>query len=368
MHGLGKAYRTAVQIDAAIQPLEQVVAARRKMLGELHPDTLASMTELGIVYQEAGRYDQAVSLLQHVVAVERRETGSAHPTTLYAMNVLAEGFRYQGQFDESIRLHEERLAAARKTFGDDHPNTSISVVNIGNTIADYAAMYRRTGQAREADQLLESAIAENLARGRFSTAFIAARSSGNVEKLDAFIREAIHGNDALASTGLDALILGELRIVAGEFDLAIRAINAAIARGTQPYFAYKSLGWALLASGKSEEAKKAFEQALFACRDGDGAFQFQGANHDELTAAYFLDLITQEEYIERLKNDNWLDCFPWFYIGQRREIERDQNAAIAAYRRCVELGKNSTFSLNNLARWRLKELATTPEAQPTEPD
>ena len=123
---------------------------------------------------------------------------------------------------------------------------------------------------------------------------------------------------------------------------------------------YKTLGWAQLSRGQEQEARKAFQAALQSIKRGDGDFDLDRANPDELTAAYFLDLLTEKDYVERLKRNEQTTNFPWFYIGQRREIEGNRAAAIEAYKRCVEV-VNIESPQRSLARWRLKKLGKSAE-------
>ena len=55
-----------------------------------------------------------------------------------------------------------------------------------------------------------------------------------------------------------------------------------------------------------------------------------------------------------------LACFPWFYVGQRRDIEGQQDACVKAYQRCVELADdNNRHSVSAIAQWRLNKLNAT---------
>ena len=145
-------------------------------------------------------------------------------------------------------------------------------------------------------------------------------------------------------------------MAAGETDSAIEMIRAAIDRGRQP-FMYKTLGVALAVRGDGKDAAAAFKAALQNRSTSDGELNLDATDPDALTAAYFLDLITEERYVDHLRNSEKFACLPWFYVGQRREIEDDDDAAIVAYEKCVELGQPGTsHPVRTLARWRLKKL------------
>ena len=159
----------------------------------------------------------------------------------------------------------------------------------------------------------------------------------------------------------DLLVSGELRLVAGKPVSAEEAIRAAIQKGNAKPFFFKSLGWCLLAQGKIEEARTAFHEALKTLRSENGTYDLEKADPDQMTAAYFLDVVNDQAYTEHFGNDERLACFPWFYVAQRRDIEGKKDAAIEAYERCVELGTgDNPHTVRALAEWRLRKLKESP--------
>jgi hypothetical protein len=113
----------------------------------------------------------------------------------------------------------------------------------------------------------------------------------------------------------------------------------------------------LLAEGKADEARKAFQETLKELRHMDGTYHLEKADPDHMTAAYFLGLVTEEAYTKYFPSNGKFACFPWFYIAQRREIEDKKDSAIEAYERCVELGKvDNPHIVQALAEWRLRKL------------
>ena len=135
----------------------------------------------------------------------------------------------------------------------------------------------------------------------------------------------------LSGSAWDAQIVAELCLVDGESHDALEAMNAAKKQGGEGFKSYpKTLGWVLLANGKKEAARAAFEKAIEPLKQPDGSYDLTKASGDHLTAAYFLDMISEERYLDRFakkdvvkwgENQDVNVSFPWFYIGQRREIE-----------------------------------------------
>jgi tetratricopeptide (TPR) repeat protein len=355
MNGLGAAYRVANQPEKAIRVLTKVYDARLRQAGERDPATITSMTELGVAYSVALQWDNASRLLEKALALSRDVHGPEHPTTLFIMNSLANVHQGARRYDEAIQLHESRLKLARQSLGDDHPNTALSLVNLGFTTAMRARAYRDDGNVELFETTIRQAVADNLKSGRFTTAFILARSSENIDQLSEFIERAISLDHHAAMTGFDAMVLGEIRIAAGQPAAAEPALRTAIVRHTTPAYAYRSLGWALLAQKKREEAKQAFETVLINCRQPDGTYSLTNASQDELTAAYFTHLITQNEYLDRITALHESITVPWFFIGQQREIDGHLHDAIDAYEQCIRLAEVNN-GLYAFARYRLAKL------------
>jgi hypothetical protein len=76
------------RLEEALQLSEKVVAARKRTLGEEHPDTLTSMHSLAISYSKVGRREEALQLLEKVVAASKRTLGEEHPDTLLSQRNL----------------------------------------------------------------------------------------------------------------------------------------------------------------------------------------------------------------------------------------------------------------------------------------
>jgi Flp pilus assembly protein TadD len=90
MQNLAVTMHNQGDLDEARRLLEQVLAARRLVLGEEHPDTLTAMQNLAVALHNQGDLEEARKLQRQVLAILRRVLGEEHPTTLAAMNCLAQ--------------------------------------------------------------------------------------------------------------------------------------------------------------------------------------------------------------------------------------------------------------------------------------
>jgi tetratricopeptide (TPR) repeat protein len=115
---------------------EHVLEARRRQLGDNHPDTLTAMDNLALTLREQGDLPKAVHLQEQALESFRRQLGSDHPDTLAAMENLAESFRQQGDLALAAQLQEQVLESLRRKFGADHPNTLTAMDNLAVTLEE----------------------------------------------------------------------------------------------------------------------------------------------------------------------------------------------------------------------------------------
>ncbi len=130
----------------AVPLAKQVLAARERVLGKEHPDTLASVNNLAVLYQAQGRYGEAEPLLKRALKTEERVLGKEHSSTLQSVNNLAALYQAQGRYREAEPLCKRALEARERMLGKEHSSTLQSVNNL-------AALYQAQGRYREAEPL-----------------------------------------------------------------------------------------------------------------------------------------------------------------------------------------------------------------------
>jgi tetratricopeptide (TPR) repeat protein len=145
---IGLAYFDMNLFVEAQPQLERAVEIRKRALGAQHPDTLASMDELGQLYTLQGKYPAAKELLSEVLAARRRVLGEQHPDTWTTLSNLGIAISYEGDDTRAAPIFQEVLAADRRLHGEEHPET-LSVMD------DLACTYLRLGRFEEGSSLLE---------------------------------------------------------------------------------------------------------------------------------------------------------------------------------------------------------------------
>ena len=151
-NNLANTYKAAGRVDEAITLHEQNMATRERSLGPDHPDTLTSRNNLAIAYRAVARLDEAISLDEQTLTARERTLGPDHPNTLTSRSNLAASYRDAGRLDEAISLHEQTLAIRERVLSPDHPDTLGSRSNL-------AIAYRDAGRVDEAITLHEQTLA-----------------------------------------------------------------------------------------------------------------------------------------------------------------------------------------------------------------
>ena len=154
-NNLAGAYESAGRLTEAITLFEQVLPDRIRVLGEDHPDTLASRNNLAGAYESAGRLTEAITLYEQVLTDSIRVLGEDHPSTLTSRNNLAATYRSAGRLTEAITLFEQVLTDSIRILGEDYPNTLGSRNNL-------AATYRSAGRLTEAIALFEQVLTDSI--------------------------------------------------------------------------------------------------------------------------------------------------------------------------------------------------------------
>ena len=73
-----------------------MLVARKRVLGDAHPDTLFAASNPANTYSNQAKYGEAEKLRVEVLATMRRVLGPDHPDTLAAAGNLANMKRIQG--------------------------------------------------------------------------------------------------------------------------------------------------------------------------------------------------------------------------------------------------------------------------------
>jgi hypothetical protein len=148
---IGMTYRDLGLYPEAQRQLEKALSLRRRLLGEEHPDTLASMGDLAVLYRDQSKRTQAELLLAKVLNVQRRILGADRPETLETAHELAQVYDENGKARLAEPLLTETLKARRRALGEDNPDTLLTMGTLGS-------LYQEQGKYAEAEHLLTKVL------------------------------------------------------------------------------------------------------------------------------------------------------------------------------------------------------------------
>ncbi|KAF2266736.1 TPR-like protein [Lojkania enalia] len=105
-------------LAAAQRLLENVLKARREILGDEHAYTLWSVNDLSKIYVERGRASEAVKILEDIVPVVQRTLGEKHVGMMMTRSNLGKAYSIAGRWEEAERTIQPLLA----DIPPDHPD------------------------------------------------------------------------------------------------------------------------------------------------------------------------------------------------------------------------------------------------------
>jgi CHAT domain-containing protein/Tfp pilus assembly protein PilF len=141
----------AGKYEAAIPPAERSLAIRQQVLGDKHPYTATSLSDLAEIYQNKGDYTKAEPLLIRAVAIREQTLGKMHPDTATALDNLALLYHDKGDFDKAEQLYLRVQAIYEKSLSKADPDLAISLDNL-------ASLYVDKGEYDKAERLYQRAL------------------------------------------------------------------------------------------------------------------------------------------------------------------------------------------------------------------
>jgi non-specific serine/threonine protein kinase/serine/threonine-protein kinase len=151
MSRLAQLYMYQGDYDRAEPLLIRVMEIQRRLLGDKHADTLAAMKGLGDEYRLRGNYALAEPLLTKVVQVQQQVLGYEHPDTLDSMDGLASLQQDRGEYSQAEPLFIKALDGRRRVLGQEHPDTLRSMDNL-------AELYAYEGKYAQAEPLYTKSL------------------------------------------------------------------------------------------------------------------------------------------------------------------------------------------------------------------
>jgi Tfp pilus assembly protein PilF len=200
--------------------LEKALAIRRRLLGEDHPETATSHSNLAGNLDMQGKCVEAEPLHRQALATYLRALGKDHKDTAGSYNNLAVNLDMQGKHVEAEPLHRQALAIRLKAMGEGHPDNATIYNNLGINL---------DGQGRyaEAELLFRKALAihiKALGEGHRDTARSYQNLAQNLDEQGRYAEAESLQRKALAIR-LKALGEGHRDTAASYHNLALNLIH-----------------------------------------------------------------------------------------------------------------------------------------------
>lgn len=145
---IGRVYRSLGIYDAANRLLEDALAQRRELHGELHEDVLRTLDALAGLRQDQGDYDGAEALFRQTLDGRRDLLGEGHPAVAESLNNLALLFYDQGEYDEAEPIYLELLEQWERYPGVEPANLATALNNLGLLVHDLGRLDEAAGYYR----------------------------------------------------------------------------------------------------------------------------------------------------------------------------------------------------------------------------
>ena len=179
----------------AIALVQRQRSIRRRILGDDHPATLASIGSLGTLFRAQGELADAERYLLEALEGLRRALGDDHLHTLISLNSMGVVLRAQGRLGEAEPYQREALERGRRVLGNDHPDTLIWVISLGDLLWTQGKYSEAELYFREALEGCSRVLGDDhprtlVVRGRMGVVLWA---RGRVAEAESYYREAVAG-------------------------------------------------------------------------------------------------------------------------------------------------------------------------------
>jgi hypothetical protein len=123
MANLAAGFGGASFSDMAEELGKQVLDVRMEVLGENHPDTIASMSSLAMIYRSQARREEAADLMVAAIQKGSNQLGKEHPSTLINIYNMALIRLEQGHWGIAQDARNSILGKMETVLGRQHECT-----------------------------------------------------------------------------------------------------------------------------------------------------------------------------------------------------------------------------------------------------
>jgi tetratricopeptide (TPR) repeat protein len=148
---VGSGYFGKKKWQEAISVRERALRMRLDTLGEQHPDTAATLQNMGAAYGYMGSHDTAIMLYERALRIDK-DTLGLHPKTAFTTQNMGATYGRKRQFKKAIELFEQALRIYERTVGRMYRHTA-------DVILSMSTAYFNLGELVKAEELGREAVA-----------------------------------------------------------------------------------------------------------------------------------------------------------------------------------------------------------------
>jgi tetratricopeptide (TPR) repeat protein len=127
---VGGVYIDLGAFPEAMLQFQRALQVRQRLLGETHPETLASMDDVAAVLERQGKFAEAEDVFAKVLAIRRKTMGEQAPETLTSMFNVAGTMSDRGELAEADALYSEILPMSIRAYGQEDFKVLAVMINL----------------------------------------------------------------------------------------------------------------------------------------------------------------------------------------------------------------------------------------------
>jgi tetratricopeptide (TPR) repeat protein len=131
LNDLGSTCSALGEYKKSLDYHEDSLVIRLELLGQDHPETATSYSNVGTAFGSLGDYKQQLEYAQKSLQIRLRILGEDHSKTATAYNNVGAAFGNLGDHKQELEHAKKSLQIRLRLFGEDHPETATAYGNAG---------------------------------------------------------------------------------------------------------------------------------------------------------------------------------------------------------------------------------------------
>lgn len=116
--------------DTAGEMYKEKLVLMHSILGQEHPDTIASMGDFARTLRRQGKLSDAEEMQRKAFELSQTVFGPGDPITLRIMGDFATTLQRRGGYKEAEQIHRQTISLRKTALGPDHPDLLESLKNV----------------------------------------------------------------------------------------------------------------------------------------------------------------------------------------------------------------------------------------------